>query len=62
MHEGVGYGCDQCDYKAVHKGHLKIHKESKHEGVRYGCDQCDYKATLKTDLKRHKQSKHESEV
>ena len=27
-HEGVRYPCDQCDYVATGKGHLKIHKKS----------------------------------
>ena len=30
-HEGVRYGCDQCDYKAMRQGYLKTHKEYKHE-------------------------------
>ena len=31
--ENVQYNCDQCDYKATHKGSLKIHIDSKHRDV-----------------------------
>ena len=42
--------CDQCDYQAYYKHHLKEHVEYKHEGVIYQCDFCDYKARTKQNL------------
>ena len=33
IHEGIKYPCDQCDFKATHKGTLKSHMKSIHEGV-----------------------------
>jgi hypothetical protein len=54
QHEGVRYGCNQCDYKAPYNGQLTKHKQDQHEGVRFGCDQCEYKATIKGHLARHK--------
>ena len=53
------FPCDQCDYKATEKGHLRSHMKSIHEGVKYPCGQCDYKATEKCSLLIHIKSKHE---
>ena len=51
--------CDQCDYKAILKQQLKIHRQSNHDQVKYNCDQCDYKTTNRSSLNFQKQSKHE---
>ena len=53
------YICDQCDYQATKRGHLKTHFESVHEGIKYAFNQCDYKATLQCNLKTHIESKHD---
>ena len=40
VHGDVSYLCDQYDYKAKQKGHLKTHIDSAHQNVRYPCNQC----------------------
>ena len=52
------YKCDQCDYVAKQKSHLKPHIKAKHEGVIYHCDMCDYKANYPSNLNAHKRKKH----
>ena len=52
------YSCDQCDYKATHKGSLKRHIESVHGDKQYPCDKCDYKTAWKGNLKTHIDSVH----
>ena len=49
-HEGVKYGCDQCDYQATQRSDLNRHIQTVHEGVRYACVQCDYQATRQGNL------------
>merc|ERR1712189_23215 len=53
------YKCQDCDYSATQKGHIKIHVQSKHEGIKYPCHQCDYQATRSSSLQRHIESIHE---
>ena len=53
------YSCDQCDYKATHKGSLKRHIESVHGDKQYPCDKCDYKTAWKGNLKTHIDSVHD---
>ena len=50
-------GCDQCDYIAKHRAHLKRHKESIHEGIIYECEHCSYTNRRKDHLRTH-QKKH----
>ena len=57
-HQEVKFSCEQCDYKAVQKGHLLTHIKSIHEGVKFPCEQCDYKATQKGNLLKHINSFH----
>ena len=33
--------CNKCDYRATHKGSLKIHIQSQHEKIKYNCPDCD---------------------
>ena len=49
-----------CDYKAVTKGNMNVHKQAKHEGIQYSCDegviqldcdQCEYKETQKISVR-----------
>ena len=35
------YGCNQCQYKVSHQGHLKKHMIAVYEGVRYNCSECE---------------------
>ena len=48
--KGIIYSCQQCNYKATQKGHVKQHRESKHEGVKYVCYHCEYQATTRDSL------------
>ena len=59
VHEEVKYPCNQFEYKAAQKGHLKRHKMSIHEGIKYPSNQCEYKAAHEVSLKKHKISLHE---
>ena len=56
---GSTFDCDQCEYKATIKSHLRVHTLSKREGIRFDCDQCEYKARQKNQLIVHKQWKHD---
>ena len=56
---GGTFDCDQCEYKATIKSHLRVHTLLKREGIRFDCDQCEYKANHKNSLRLHKQSRHE---
>ena len=58
-HEGIMFGCDQCDYKGATKQHLKTHKESVHDGILFACDQCKHKGTTKSNLRIHKECVHD---
>ena len=58
-HEGIMYGCNQCDYQASYKSDLAKHIKSIHGGIQYNCGQCPYQATRKVSLKLHIKSKHE---
>jgi len=55
----MAFNCDQCDFSAKRKNHLRSHKLIKHEGVRYDCDRCEFRATTPSILKQHVQSIHE---
>ena len=46
VHENIKYLCNQCEYKATRKGHLKTHEMSVHENIKYPCDQCEYNAVI----------------
>ena len=52
------YSCDQCDYKATQKGHLRQHIDSVHGDKQYSCDQCDLKSKWKGSLKQHIDTVH----
>ena len=58
LHENITYPCDQCDYKANLKHHLKKYIESRHGNVTYSCDQCEYKLIQRSNLKQHIESRH----
>ena len=60
-HEGKGYKCDACDYKAESKHSVKEHKATKHEGKRYSCAnaECSYVAISKGQIRNHKRVVHE---
>ena len=53
VHENVKYPCNQCEYKATHRGNLKIHKMSVHENIKYLCNlcnQCNHPPAIKKGL------------
>jgi len=56
-HEGERlYVCDECNYVAIRKDHLKMHERT-HTGEKpYKCNECDYAATQKHHLKMHKRT------
>ena len=57
----INYPCDQCEYEATQKGHLKRHIEYKHDfvKVKYPCSECQYQSNSNSGLKRHRQNIHE---
>ena len=59
---GGTFDCDQCEYKATIKSHLRVHTLSKRERIRFDCDQCEYKARQKSQLTVHKQWEHDLTV
>ena len=54
------YRCDQCDYQAKQRGHLKHHIRYTHQGIRFKCYICENQFSRKEILSQHIQSKHES--
>ena len=50
--------CDQCEYQANMRHHLKIHTMAKHEGVKYECKECTKTFSHKSALIRHRKSAH----
>ena len=55
-HEGVKFLCDQCNYKATQKGHLKAHIQSKHENVKFHCDKCDFKVAMHRNYRKERKT------
>ena len=55
---GNKYPCDQCNFKAIDQGSLRLHIMSIHDGAKYPCDKCNYKATQKNRLQLHKSIRH----
>jgi len=53
--------CSDCDYTTIHKGHLKIHKESIHYGVKYTCRLCKKQLSCKKTLTNHMRLMHKQE-
>jgi len=53
--------CSDCDYTTIHKGHLKIHKESIHYGVKYTCSLCKKQLSCKKTLTNHMRLMHKQE-
>ena len=56
------FPCQQCEYQANKKDHLKNHVESKHGEEIFSCPQCDLKTTANDYLRRHVRSKHKGIV
>ena len=62
-HAGFAVRCDVCDYKALRKERLALHRLRKHDlktkgmGAFY-CNLCSYKATIKYSLETHMSEKH----
>ena len=55
-HEGVRYGCNQCEFKGYSQYLFIPHKEAIHKGMRYECDMCSYKGMYKVNLQIHKRT------
>ena len=51
--------CNQCEYVATQRGHLKQHKLHRHEARTFQCEFCDHATPTKRTLKQHKEIKHE---
>ena len=49
------FKCDQCDFKAKHRGSLVYHNKRKHQSTG---SKCDYQFTQKDNLKTHQDSFH----
>ena len=47
------FKCQECDYQATLKHHLKRHVLSKHKGITYHCQQCDYQTESTSILQQH---------
>ena len=60
-HEGKGYKCDKCEYKAGTKQTINEHKATKHEGREYRCAEaeCNYVSMSKGCLRNHKKVVHD---
>ena len=50
--------CQQCDYKASNKSHMRQHVQNVHKGLKYDCTNCDYKSGDKSNLNRHMNKYH----
>ena len=59
QHDGVRYGCEQCEREFTRRRNLRDHIGSAHEGRRHSCDHCDIKFTGKSNLISHTKRKHQ---
>ena len=60
QHLGIRYPCDQCDYQATQKNHLKKHKEAKHRLLK--CEYCPFQTMRRQTLTLHKKNSYCSHV
>ena len=47
--QGGTFDCDQCEYKATIKSHLRVHTLSKRERIRFDCDNVSKKQDKKVN-------------
>lgn len=55
----IKFQCDQCEYKAPFKSHLRIHKESVHYGIKHKCSICYKQFSARSTLVTHIKVAHE---
>ena len=56
------FRCEQCEYRASHKHHLKMHVKQVHDkikDVKCDIDQCEYVCSHKHHLKMHAKQVHD---
>lgn len=58
VHNGIGFSCDQCEFRTAHEGKLQTHKQVVHEKKTLSCDDCEYKTIKPELLKQHIKSRH----
>ena len=59
---GRKFGCEDCEYRAKTREHLKIHTQAVHEGLRFPCNLCSFKASGIANLSKHKAYRHEGVI
>ena len=52
------YKCDQCDFRANGRDHIRNHKRRNHSDYKVLCDRCGYTTNDLGNLKRHVRRKH----
>ena len=53
LHEGVKFGCNQCESTFDRHSDRMAHIKAIHEGLKYDCNQCDYRANQQSNLTTH---------
>ena len=52
-HDGNGFECNSCSYKASQLRYLEDHKEAKHGGTVHSCERCDFNTKTESKWRRH---------
>ena len=57
-HDQKQYKCEQCDFRANGRNHIRNHKRRNHSDYKVLCDRCGYTTNHSSHLKRHVRRKH----
>ena len=59
-HEGLGYDCDQCNYRTKHRASRDMHIESVHKGRK--CNLFDFQTSSESYVRTHRKAEHKGIV
>ena len=57
-HDQKQYKCEQCDFRANGRDHIRNHKRRDHSDYKLLCDRCGYTTKVNSHLHRHVRAKH----
>ena len=59
-HEGLGYDCDQCNYRTKHRASRDMHIKSVHKGRK--CNLCDFQTSSESYVRTHRKAEQKGIV